>query len=199
VVVKIGILAIQGDFELHARKILETGNEYLLVKKATQLDEIDGIILPGGESTTITKILGRYALDEILRERIENGLPVFATCAGLIMLAKRLEGSEREVTPLGVLDITVRRNAYGRQRESFEAPLKLTLDGNEVEITGVFIRAPKIVEVGKEVQVLGSFEGSPVIVRQGNILAMTFHPELVEGTEIYDYFLKLAKGRKQHV
>ncbi|MDI6850820.1 MAG: pyridoxal 5'-phosphate synthase glutaminase subunit PdxT [bacterium] len=193
---KIGILAIQGDFELHARKIVETGNDYLLVKKTSQLDEIDGIILPGGESTTISKIISRYALDEILRERVENGFPVFATCAGLIMLAKKLEGKESEVTPLGVLNITVKRNAYGRQRESFEAPLKINLDGKEVGVTGVFIRAPKIVDMGKEVQVLGRFEDSPVIVRQGNILAMTFHPELAEGTEIYEYFLNIIIGRR---
>lgn len=193
---RIGILAIQGDFELHARKIIETGNDYLLVKKASQLDEIEGIILPGGESTTITKIISRYALDEILRERIENGFPVLATCAGLIMLAKEFEGKESEVTPLGVLDVTVKRNAYGRQRESFEAPLRINFDGKEVELTGIFIRAPKIVDTGKEVQILGSFEGSPVIVRQGNILAMTFHPELAEGTEVYEYFLNIVKGRK---
>jgi len=195
--VKIGILAVQGDFDLHRIKLEACGYEYLLVKRDSELRSVDGLILPGGESTTITKIINRYGLDKVLVERIKEGLPVFATCAGLIMLAKEFEGEEREVSPLRVLDVKVKRNAYGRQRESFEAPLKVNLDGESVEITGVFIRAPKIVSVGPGVEVLGYFEGNPVIVKQSNILALTFHPELDEGFDIYRFFVeKIVKEEK---
>lgn len=193
---KVGIFGIQGDFELHARKIEAIGLPWILVKKPSQLNEIDGLILPGGESTTITKIMDRYGLKEELRNKIVDGLPVFATCAGLIMLAKEFEGEEKEVLPTGVLNVRVLRNAYGRQRESFEAPLEIDLEGKKVSITGVFIRAPKIVKVYEGVKVLGTFDGSPVVVRQGNILAMTFHPELTEDVEIYRYFEKILKERK---
>jgi 5'-phosphate synthase pdxT subunit len=197
--VRIGILGIQGDFDLHRKKLEEAGVEYRIVKKAEELEGIDGIIFPGGESTTITKILKRYELDKTLREKISGGFPVFATCAGIIMLASKFEGREEEVNSLGVLDVKIHRNAYGRQRESFEVPLKVTLGSDEVEITGVFIRAPKIVEVGKDVEVLGTFEGSPVLIRQGRILAMTFHPELSEGIEIYKFFENLVKERVSNV
>ncbi len=193
---RIGILAIQGDFELHKIKVQAAGFDWLYVKKVADLDKVDGIIFPGGESTTITKILSRYGLGQALIGKVEKGFPVFATCAGLIMMTREFEGEEKEVSPLRVLNVKVRRNAYGRQRESFEAPLKLKMDQKNVEITGVFIRAPKIIEVGTDVEVLGYFEGSPVAVRQGNILAMTFHPELSEGIEIYEYFGNIIKERK---
>ncbi len=193
---KVGILGIQGDFELHAKKIEAVGLPWILVKKPSQLNEIDGLILPGGESTTITKIIDRYGLKEELRDRIVGGLPVFATCAGLIMLAKEFEGEEKEVLPTGVLNVKVLRNAYGRQRESFEAPLEIDLEDKKVSLIGVFIRAPKIVKFYEGVKVLGTFDSSPVIVRQGNILAMTFHPELTEDVEIYRYFEKIVKERK---
>lgn len=111
-------------------------------------------------------------------------------------MAKEFEGEEKEVSPLRVLNVKVKRNAYGRQRESFEAPVRLKLNQKEFEITGVFIRAPKIIEVGKDVEIFGYFEDSPVAVKQGNILAMTFHPELSEGIEIYEYFGNIIKGRK---
>ncbi|MEO0198829.1 MAG: pyridoxal 5'-phosphate synthase glutaminase subunit PdxT [candidate division WOR-3 bacterium] len=196
---KVGILAIQGDFELHKNKVEACGFEWMYVKKESDLDKVDGLIFPGGESTTITKIISRYGIDKALVRKINEGMPIFATCAGLIMMAKEFEGEEKEVSPLRVLNVKVKRNAYGRQRESFEAPLKLKLGNDEVEITGIFIRAPKITAVESGIEVLGHFEGSPVAVRQGNILAMTFHPELDEGVEIYHYFGRIIKERKQHV
>lgn len=191
---KIGILGIQGDVDLHRKKLEEAGLDWCIVKKAHELEGIDGFILPGGESTTISKMLERYNMNKVLKEKIVDGLPVLATCAGTVLLASRIEDGEEEISPLGILSIKIKRNAYGRQRESFEVPLKINLGGREEKIVGVFIRAPKIVEFWNGVDVLGTFEESPVMVKQGKIIAMTFHPELSDGVAVYKFFEEIIKG-----
>ena len=193
---RIGILAIQGDMDLHHRKLRMIGISPLLVKTEEELKRVDGLVLPGGESTTISKILERYGLRESLKKHIEEGMPVLATCAGIIILAKKFDKDEPEVKSLGLLDVKLQRNAYGRQRESFEGPVRLKINDVEKTITGIFIRAPKIIEVGKSVEELGWYESDPVLVRQGNILAMTFHPELIdEDNSIHEFFVKMVEEK----
>ena len=183
---RIGLLAIQGDYAAHGAAIRRAGAEAVEVRTLEELERADALILPGGESTVIGALLGRFGLLEAIAARIRGGMPVFGTCAGLILLAARVEG--REQPGLRVLDVTVLRNAYGRQIDSFRAPVKTAIPG-AAEIEGVFIRAPRITETGPGVELLASFRGDPVIVRQGNILGATFHPELAEGAAIHRWFL----------
>jgi len=172
-----GVLALQGDFAEHRRALEACGTDAPEVRTAADLEHIDALIIPGGESTTILKLIDRYELREPLVKHIEAGLPVFGTCAGAIVLASKSSDGE---PPLGVLDVAVRRNAYGRQRESFEA---------EVEVTGVgtvpalFIRAPVFEDPGPGVEVLARWAGRPVAVRSGRLLAIAFHPELIRPLE----------------
>lgn len=185
---RVGILAIQGSIVEHRKMLDKLGVETLLVKKSEDLDKIDGIILPGGESTTFLTILENRHLFDALRNKIMNGLPAMGTCAGLILLAQDIENHPEQKT-LKVLDITVSRNAYGRQRESFTTYLNIPLIG-EREFECVFIRAPQIIRVGGNVKVHASFEGKPVFVEERNVLGLTFHPELTEDVRIHEYFLK---------
>jgi pyridoxal 5'-phosphate synthase pdxT subunit len=165
----VGVLAVQGAFEVHARAVRELARRTVLVRSPRDLDGIDGLILPGGESTVQLDLIGRLGLEEPLRAFVTSGAPVLATCAGLILLARSVRGPEQR--SLGVVDVTVTRNAWGRQVDSFEA----TSDrGRDL----VFIRAPRVVETGPDVDVLDTFDGEPVLVRQGNITCATFHPEL---------------------
>jgi len=183
----IGVLALQGDFDAHRRRIEELGARAVLVKKMEQLEEIDGLIIPGGESSTFLKLLGDKdlaALEGFVRNR-----PTFGTCAGAILLAKEVENPAQSA--LGALDITVRRNAYGRQVDSSIREGKF--QNSPVEM--VFIRAPKIARVGSGVEVLGTEGSDPVMVRQGNALAATFHPELSEDRRIHEYFLGVVEKR----
>lgn len=159
-----------------------------LIVSPNDVDGIDGLIIPGGESTTIGKLMVDFELLEPIRQRIREGMPVFGTCAGMILLADRITGSSQP--RIGLLDIEVNRNAYGRQVVSFEADLPVTFTGERVR--GVFIRAPQIVELGPDVEVLGLFEDRPVIVRQQNILACSFHPELTDDTRTHEYYLAMA-------
>ncbi len=176
----IGVLALQGDFEAHARALAEEGAEPREVRTAADLEGLDGLILPGGESTTIGLGMEREGLAEPLRELVRSGRPVLATCAGLIML-------DRE--HLGVLDVTARRNAFGRQLHSFEADLELDGLG---PLRAVFIRAPWVDDQGDEVEVLAAIDGHPVAVRQGNILAVAFHPELTDDRSLHRWLLERA-------
>lgn len=185
---RIGILAIQGSIVEHKKMLDKLTVETVLVKKAEDLEKIEGIILPGGESTTFLTILENRYLFDSLKDKILNGLPVMGTCAGLILLAKEIE-NHPEQKSLKVLDITVSRNAYGRQRESFTTYLDISLLGEKV-FECVFIRAPQIVKVGNNVRIHATFEGKPVFVEENNILGLTFHPELTEDTRIHEYFLK---------
>ena len=175
----IGVLALQGNFREHAQVLRGLGADVVEVRKPEQLDGLDGLVIPGGESTTITRLMGLYGIDEALL-RFER--PIFGTCAGMIVL-------DRE--HLGLLDVVVRRNAYGRQVASFEADLELA--GDPEPLRGVFIRAPWIEEAGDDVEVLAEHDGRPVLARQGSILVAAFHPELTGDTRVHELFLGMVK------
>lgn len=188
----VGILALQGDFEAH-RKILEEqlGAKTCLVRTADEVKQVDGLILPGGESTTVGKLMDRYGLDAVIRGRAAEGMPVYGTCAGLILLAKEIEGSDQ--LRLGLMDMTVARNAFGRQVDSFEANIPVPAIGEE-PVRGVFIRAPYVSASEPQVEVLGRFEDKVVVVRQGNLLGSAFHPELTDDPRMHAYFLQMVKA-----
>jgi 5'-phosphate synthase pdxT subunit len=176
----IGVLAIQGDFEAHARALSEVGAEARDVRTVSELGGLDALVIPGGESTTMTLGIEREGLEEPLRDFVRSGRPVLGTCAGLIMLDR---------DHLGLLDVRTRRNAFGRQLHSFEADL--SLDGLGV-VRAVFIRAPWVDDCGEGVEVLASLGGHPVAVRQGNILAVAFHPELTDDRSLHRWLLERA-------
>jgi 5'-phosphate synthase pdxT subunit len=183
----IGILAIQGDFALHAKMLERIGAPYRLVKHASDLAEVGGLIMPGGESTTMLKFFTSEGMGEAIKRFVAAGLPVFGTCAGAILLAKEVSNPPQE--RLNLLDITIERNAYGRQVDSSVRQGKCPeLSPRPVEM--VFIRAPIIRRVGEGVRVLGLCDGLPVLVEQDNILAATFHPELTEDETVHRYFIK---------
>jgi 5'-phosphate synthase pdxT subunit len=190
---KIGVLAIQGDYEAHKAVLERLGAEVLLVRKPEQLDSIDAIVIPGGESSTFLNFLEERGFLQKLGDFVSSK-PSFGTCAGAILLAKDVENPSQ--VSLGALDIRIRRNAYGRQIDSFiqQAPTKL----GERPLEMVFIRAPKIVATGKTVEVLAeASNGDPVLVRQGKTMACTFHPELSNDTRVHEEFLKLVKNGHQ--
>jgi 5'-phosphate synthase pdxT subunit len=182
----IGVLALQGDYREHAQIVAAMGRESRLVRKPEELDGIDALILPGGESTTIGKLADRYGLLEPLREVIRAGLPTLGTCAGLIFLAGGTTGPSQ--IQLGVLDVVVERNAFGRQVDSFEADLHVV--GLAEPLHAVFIRAPIVDKVGADVEVLAAVNGDPVMVRQGNIVATSFHPELTAETRVHEMVMR---------
>jgi len=189
---KVGVLAIQGDFDAHRRRLEELGADVTLVRKPEQLDEIEALVIPGGESTTFLKILGEKGfqkLGDFVRSK-----PTFGTCAGCIMLAREVENPAQK--GLGALDITVRRNAYGRQIDSFIAPSSVedAVEAGGGPLEMVFIRAPKIANVGPGVEVLARQGDDPVLVRQGKALAATFHPELSDDRRVHAFFLKMIKN-----
>lgn len=186
---KVGVLALQGAFREHEQALKACGCDTVQVKKAGQLEDIKGLIIPGGESTTIGKLLVDFDIMEPLRKKIEQGMPVFGTCAGMIVLAKEIVGSNQP--RLGVMDIVAKRNAFGRQVDSFEIPLKIA--GFDSPFTGVFIRAPYLESVGSDVEVLAEVEGKIVFARQNNLLAAAFHPELTDDLRIHKYFLNMVE------
>jgi pyridoxal 5'-phosphate synthase pdxT subunit len=175
--VTIGVLALQGNFREHAAMLRALGADVVEVRKPEQLEGLDGLVIPGGESTAITRLMRLYGIDEALR-RFEGA--VFGTCAGMILLDRR---------HLGLVDVVVERNAYGRQVASFEADL--ALDGGSLR--GVFIRAPRVRDVGPEVEVLAELDGEPVLLRQGRFLVASFHPELTDDTRVHERFLDLVR------
>jgi len=179
----VGVLAIQGDFEAHAGVLVRLGAEARIVRTPADLDGIDALVIPGGESTTMTLGIEREGLAEPLRELVRSGVPTLGTCAGLIML-------DRE--HLGLLDVSARRNAFGRQVKSFEADLDVDGLGDE-PLRAVFIRAPWVDEYGEDVEVLAEIEGHPVAVRQGNILAVAFHPELTDDERIHAWLVEQVR------
>ena len=183
---KVGVLALQGDYAAHIAALNAAGAEAFEIRSRADLEAADSAVIPGGESTVMGSLLVRFGFLDAFRDRILAGMPVFGTCAGLILLAKNVE--KKKQPGLGVLDVTVLRNAYGTQVDSFRAQLKTSIPGTP-EIEGVFIRAPKIVGIGPKVEVLASHGGNPVLVREGNILGATFHPELVPGALIHAWFL----------
>lgn len=184
---RIGVLALQGDFREHLQALTAIGVDAIEVKRSSELQSVDGLVLPGGESTTIAKLARIFELFEPIQQAIKNGLPVYGSCAGLILLADRiLDGAKGQET-FGGLDITARRNAFGRQVDSFESEIEFDSIG---KINGVFIRAPWVEEVGSKVEVLASTHGHPVAVRQGKLLATSFHPELTEDHAVHRYFVQ---------
>ncbi len=185
----IGVLALQGAVAEHIRSIELAGGRGVAIKRAEQLGEIDGLIIPGGESTTIGKLMRKYDFIDAIRGFAESGKPVFGTCAGLIVLAERLEGAEEP--HLRLMNMTVARNAFGRQRESFETDLDVK--GIETPLRAVFIRAPLIKEVGGNVDVLSTYKGEIVTARQGNLLASSYHPELTDDYRLHSYFIDMAR------
>jgi pyridoxal 5'-phosphate synthase pdxT subunit len=189
--VRIGVLALQGDFALHARALEKCGAEAVEVRKPEQLDDVEGLIIPGGESTTLLKLMDAWDFVPALEKFHGAGKPLFGTCAGLILLARDVE-SPRQFS-LGLVDVTVERNAYGRQRESFEASGVARLDGRAVPLEMVFIRAPRIRRAGPGVEILAEHAGEPVMARQGRVLVATFHPELTDETTVHRYFCDLVR------
>ena len=180
---KVGVLALQGDFDAHRKRLEELGAEVVLIKKPEQLDEIDGLVIPGGESGTFLKLLGEAGFEKL--KQFVRLKPTFGTCAGAILLANEVENPKQ--SGLGALDIRIRRNAYGRQIDSSIREGRF----GELPIEMVFIRAPKIERVGPDVQVIATEGDYPVAVRQGKIMAATFHPELSEDTRVHQAFLDL--------
>ncbi len=186
---RIGVLAIQGDYEAHKARLEQLGAEITLVRKPEQLDAIDGIVIPGGESSTFLNFLAERGFLEKLRDFVSTK-PTFGTCAGAILLAKQVENPPQQ--SLDAMDIRIRRNAYGRQIDSSIREAETKLGQKPLEM--VFIRAPKIVSTGKSVEVLATVGGDPVLVRQGKILAATFHPELSDDTRVHQEFVKMVKN-----
>lgn len=186
---KIGVLALQGAVAEHLKSISSAGAEGIAIKQTEQLSEVDGLIIPGGESTTIGKLMRKYGFIEAIREFSEQGKPIFGTCAGLIVLAKDIEGSEEP--HLGLMNIAVSRNAFGRQRESFETDLDIK--GIEQPVRAVFIRAPLISQVGEGVEVLSEYQDEIVTAREGHLLASSFHPELTDDYRLHQYFVDMVK------
>ena len=186
---KIGVLALQGGFRPHVEALSAVGVDTFEVRLPRDLAGVDALVLPGGESTTVGRLLGTSELLEPLRERLAGGLPVLGTCAGLILLATEVLDGRPDQPVLGAVDLTVRRNAHGRQNESFEAPLEITgLTGGP--FPGVFIRAPGIERVGQGVEVLARLsDGSPVAARQGPVTVCAFHPELAGDLRVHQHFL----------
>jgi 5'-phosphate synthase pdxT subunit len=186
---KIGVLALQGAFREHAEALTALGADVALVKRPEQLAGVDAIFLPGGESTTMDKLLDTSELRAPLTQQLRDGLPAFATCAGLIVCATEIVDGRPDQLPLRVLDVTVRRNGYGRQRESFEVALAVRdLAGGP--FPGVFIRAPVVEQVGPAVEVLAEHDGAPVFGRQGTVFFASFHPELSGDLRLHELFLQ---------
>jgi pyridoxal 5'-phosphate synthase pdxT subunit len=185
---KIGVLAMQGAFRKHLEMLKKTRAEALEVRTSADLDSVDALIIPGGESTVIGKLLVKNSIINPLIERVKSGMALYGTCAGMILMAETIEGDSQP--HLSLMDITVKRNAYGRQKESFEASFNVKGLGDD-PYTGIFIRSPKITGITGNVEVLAEFEGVPVLVREGRLLASSFHPELTEDTRIHELFLSM--------
>jgi pyridoxal 5'-phosphate synthase pdxT subunit len=184
----IGVLALQGAFKEHVKMIESLGQKAIEIRKVEQLNNIDGIILPGGESTTIGKLLNDFQMKETLSNKIKNGLPVWGTCAGMIILAKKIANSN--TTHIPIMDIEVVRNAYGRQLGSFSVNKKVEgIEGGDIPM--VFIRAPYIKEVGDNVSVLATVDNKIVAARQKNMFVTSFHPELTEDLRVHEYFINM--------
>jgi 5'-phosphate synthase pdxT subunit len=190
---RIAVLAMQGDFEKHIQTLERLGVDAFSARLPADIEKADGIILPGGESTTIGKLLRRYGVDDAIRSAFTQGKPIYGTCAGLILIASRIvdETAERGgQLQLGFLDVTVARNAFGRQVDSFEADLDIPVLGDP-PLRAIFIRAPAITETGTAVDTLSSYDSRPVLVRQGSLLGSSFHPELSGDDRIHRLFLSM--------
>lgn len=185
------MLALQGDFAAHAKALARLGVEAPEVRKPAELAALDGLIVPGGESTTLLRLMGE-AFPAALRALHAAGTPIYGTCAGLILLAREVVGPSQP--SLGLIDVTVERNGYGRQRESFEAELEARLDAAPVPLHAVFIRAPRITRLGPAVTALAHWRGEPVLVRQGPVLVSSFHPELTDDLAVHRHFVGMVEA-----
>ena len=188
---KVGVLALQGDVREHCAVLAGMGIDPIEVRLADELSDVDGLVMPGGESTTISKLLVRFGLQEPLSDRLADGMPLFGTCAGLILMASEVVDVGDKATPeslLRVLDVAVRRNAYGSQVQSFEASLDVA--GLDSPVEAAFIRAPSIERVGDEVEVLATCDGRPVLVRQGRLMGAAFHPEISGDPRVHEIFVE---------
>jgi len=188
---KIGVLALQGDFAMHAKALERCGVQAIEVRKPEQLADVDGLVMPGGESTTLLKLMDAWGFVPALEKFHAEGRPIFGTCAGLILLARDVETPSQ--FSLGFIDVGVERNAYGRQRESFEARGSATLEGRATPVEMVFIRAPRIRRVGAGVETLATWNDEPVMARQGSVLVATFHPELTDDSAVHEYFCSMVR------
>jgi 5'-phosphate synthase pdxT subunit len=197
----IGVLALQGDVREQLRAVTDCGARSVAIRRPADLDEVDGVLLPGGESTTIAKLAAAFELMEPLRKRVADGTPMYGSCAGMILLADRILDGVSDQETIGGIDMTVRRNAFGRQVDSFEERLHIAgIDGEPFH--AVFIRAPWVESVGESVELLGSVEAGPaagriVAVRQGHLLATSFHPELTGDPRVHALFVQMVRGRAQ--
>lgn len=189
----VGVLAVQGAVEAHRRALDSLGVPSLAVRRPVELDQVAALILPGGESTTISMLLASSGLAEPLAERLADGMPALGTCAGMVLLASEVLDGRRDQRAYGAIDITVRRNAFGRQVDSFETKLAVAgLDGGRFPAT--FIRAPVVEKVGDAVEVVACVDSQPVCCRQGSVMVTAFHPELVDDRRIHDAFLQTVSG-----
>lgn len=189
---KVGILALQGDVREHISILKKLNAEAVSVKMPEDLEDIDALIIPGGESTTMGFLMKKYGLDKKIKEKYSQGMPIYGTCAGAILLAKNIVESRQP--KLALIDIEIERNAYGRQNESFEANLEIKEIG---DFKGVFIRAPIIKKIYNGAEILAEHNKFPVMIKQDNILITTFHPELTNDSRIHDYFLSMAEEYKK--
>jgi 5'-phosphate synthase pdxT subunit len=193
---KVGVVAMQGDVDAHVRAVEAAGGEAAPVRTPEQIAACDALILPGGESTTIGKLMARYGVDDAIKGAHAAGKPIYGTCAGMILLAKDIvRGAEQGGQPtLSLLDVAVARNAFGRQVDSFETDIEAPEVAGGEPVRGVFIRAPYVAEVGPGVDVLARYEDRVVLVRQGNVLASAFHPELTDDARVHRYFLGMLQN-----
>ena len=190
---QVGVLALQGAFAAHSECLTSIGVQSVEVRTPEQLNSVDALLMPGGESSTMSQLLESSGLFVPISTRIADGMPVFGTCAGMILLASEILDGRSDQRSFSAIDISVRRNAFGRQVDSFES----TINSPVGDFHGVFIRAPRIERVGKEVEVLGSINNEPVLVRQGNVLAASFHPELSNDARLHEYFVSITANRKK--
>ena len=186
--IKIGVLALQGAVREHVRSLQAEDTEIVIIKKVEQLQEIDGLVFPGGESTTMRRLINQYGFFEPLQSFGRSGKPIFGTCAGLILMAREIAGQDSH---LGLMNMKVQRNAFGRQRESFETTLEV--QGVAEDVRAIFIRAPLIEEVGEQVEVLSTYNGEIVAARQGQYLTCSFHPELTDDFRLHHFFVTMVK------
>ena len=190
---QVGVLALQGAFAAHSECLTSIGVQSVEIRTPEQLGSVDALLMPGGESSTMSQLLESSGLFDPIAARIADGMPVFGTCAGMILLASEILDGRSDQRSFSAIDISVRRNAFGRQVDSFEA----NIDSSVGEFHGVFIRAPRIERVGVGVEILGTFNDEPVLVRQGNVLAASFHPELSNDARLHEYFVSLTANKKK--
>ena len=190
---QVGVLALQGAFAAHSDCLSSIGVQSIEVRTPEQLSSVDALLMPGGESSTMSQLLESSGLFDPISSRIADGMPVFGTCAGMILLASEILDGRSDQRSFSAIDISVRRNAFGRQVDSFEA----TINSSVGDFHGVFIRAPRIERVGDDVEILGSIDGEPVLVRQGNVLAASFHPELSNDARLHEYFVSITANKKK--